>query len=193
MNWVDLLVLCVLALSGLAGFVRGMVREVLALGAWIGAGVIAAMSFPALQPIVRRSISNPDIADPVAFGVVFLLVLIALSLVARMVSGAVRRSALGSLDRTLGLVFGLARGAALVVVAYILGGLAVPVENWPPPVLEARTLPTVYRGAAWVTEMIPPEYRPVLAAPPAGRQATADELLRAAPQGRATEQSPARQ
>ena len=151
------------------------------------------MSFPAVQPIMRRSVGNPDIADPLAFGVVFLLVLIALSLIARMISGAVRRSALGGLDRTLGLVFGLGRGAVLVVVAYILGGLAMPVDTWPPPVLEARTLPTVYRGAAWVAEMIPSEYRPAVAPPPAGRQATSDDLLRANPQGRATEPAPARQ
>jgi membrane protein required for colicin V production len=42
------------------------------------------------------------------------------------VGKAVRLSALGGLDRTLGLVFGLVRGAALVVAAYIVGGLVEP-------------------------------------------------------------------
>ena len=40
----------------------------------------------------------------------------------------------------LGLVFGLARGAALVIVAYIVAGMVIPVDRWPDAVLEARSL-----------------------------------------------------
>ena len=186
MNWVDLVVLVVLALSGLAGFVRGLVREVLGVGAWIGASLAAVAVFPSAQAYARQNIQNPDFADPVAFGVVFLVVLILLTLIARTVSGFVRGSLLGGLDRTLGLLFGLARGAAVVVAAYIIGGLLVPAEQWPPPVIEARTLPAAYRGAEWAVAFLPPEYQPKLQVPPAGRRATAAELLHATPVGRAT-------
>ena len=58
----------------------------------------------------------PDLVDPVTFGVVFIVVLLVLLLVSGWIGALVRRSVLGGLDRTLGLVFGLARGAALVVV-----------------------------------------------------------------------------
>lgn len=192
MNWVDLIVLAVVALSGLAGVVRGLVREVLGLGSWIAAGVCAALAFTSwAQPLARRTIGNADIADPVAFGSVFLVVLIALNLFARFVSGAVRTSALGGLDRSLGLVFGLGRGAAVAIAAYILGGLAMPPDTWPPVVLEARTLPATYRGAVWVADLLPADIRPQVAPPPAGRQATAEALLRAAPQGRAVGSDPA--
>lgn len=185
MNWVDVIVLVVLALSGLAGFVRGLVRETLGLGAWIGAAIAAVAAFSWSQPLARRLIGNPDFADPAAFGGVFLLVLIVLNLFARFVSGAVRTSALGGLDRSLGLLFGIARGAAVAVAAYIVGGLATPPETWPPVVLEARVLPATYRGAVWAANLLPPDYRPAVAPPPAGRQATAEALLHAAPQGRA--------
>ena len=165
MNTVDGVILLVVAISAMFGFLRGLVREVLGLAAWIGAAVVAAYFFPQLDAIAGRYISNPDIAQPVAFGFAFLLVLIALSLVARMLGGAVRRSVLSGLDRLLGLLYGLARGAALAIAAFILAGLWAPVDQWPPEVLEARTLPSIYLGAQWVTQRLPESYRPTLQAP----------------------------
>lgn len=193
MNWVDLAVLGLIAVSGMVGFVRGLVREVLGVAAWAGAAAAAIASFGTVAPIVRGSIADPTAADAVALGAVFVVVLIVLWIVARTVSGAVQRSAVGGLDRTLGLVFGVGRGAALVVVAYILVGLALPVDQWPAPVLEARSLPTIQRGAAWAASQIPPAYRPSVAPLPPGRAASAAALLHANPVGRATGPRPPRE
>src|SRR3954471_11887923 len=115
MNWVDLVVLGVIALSGLLAFMRGLVREVLGVGAWIIAAFVASPYgvFPYIAPWVRQQISDQTIADAVAMGAVFLIVLIVLSFVASAISSAVQGVGLGGLDRTLGLVFGLARGALL--------------------------------------------------------------------------------
>ena len=187
MNWVDLAVLALIALSGLLAFMRGLVREVLGVGAWLVAALVASPYgvFPYVQPWVRQQVTDPTVADVAAFGGVFLVVLVVMWVVASSISSAVRGSALGGLDRTLGLVFGLARGAVLVAAAYIIAGLGVAVEQWPAPVLEARSLPLVYRGAAWMAAQLPPPYRPVVAQPPAGRPTTSASLLHATPVGRA--------
>ena len=185
MNWADIAVLTAVAFSGMLGFIRGLVREVFGLIAWAGALFAAIWFFPDLQGLTRRSISNPDIADPVTFGVVFLVVLIVLSLVARVMGGAVRRIGLGGVDRTLGLLFGLARGAALLIAAYVIGAALVPVDQWPDQVLEARTLPSIYVGANWAAQHLPEQYRPVVPVPPAGRPTNSAELLHANPVGRA--------
>ena len=187
MNWVDLVVLAVLALSGLLAFMRGLVREVLGLGAWVIAGIVASPYgvLPYLQPWVRQQIAGATTADIVAFGSVFVLTLIVLWMVASALSAAVRGSVLGGLDRTLGLVFGLARGAALVAVLYVIVGMAIPAEQWPPAVTEAASLPTVYRGADWIASQIPQGYRPTVAPPPSGRPTTSASLLQPKPSGRA--------
>ena len=187
MNWVDLVMLAVLALSALLAFMRGLVREVLGVAAWVLAALVASPYgvFPMVQPWVRQQFPDPTTADIVAFGTVFLIVLIVLWLIAGIIARTVQDSALGGLDRTLGLVFGLARGAALLAVAYILVGMAIPVANWPEPVIEARALPLVHRGATWIAEQIPPTYRPAVTAPPAGRPTTAASLLQSQPTGRA--------
>lgn len=185
MNWVDLVVLVAVAFSAMMGVLRGMVREVFGLAAWVGAAIAAAWLFPAAQDVSRRVIANPDIADPVAFGAVFLLVLIVLSVLARSLATLARRSGLGGLDRTLGLAYGLARGAALLVAAYLAFGAIEPMDRWPDPVLEARTLPSIYLGAAWAAARLPDAYRPAVPVPPAGLATSSAALLHANPAGRA--------
>ncbi|MEA2743617.1 MAG: rane protein required for colicin production [Acetobacteraceae bacterium] len=194
MTWVDLVVFGFLAISGLLAFARGLVREVLGVGAWIGAIAAAFLSLPRMRGIVRNWFATPEWVDPVSFMVVFLLTLIVLMLVARAIGGVVRRSALGGVDRTLGLVFGLVRGAAVVIIAYIIGQMVFPIERWPDVVLEARTLTPTYEAARWVRDQLPEPYRPhALDRPPAGRKTTAEALFRASPQGRATGKQPERE
>ena len=194
MNWVDLAILAVLALSGLLAFSRGLVREVLGLGAWVIAAVAASSygAFPHVEPWVRQQFSDPTTAAIVAFGGVFLVVLILCWLLAGSIAGMIRRSALGGLDRTLGLVFGIVRGAVLVCALYIVVGIAIPIEQWPPPVMEARALPSVFKGATWLADHVPPQYRPAIATPPAGRATTAASLMQSSPTGRALGSRPAR-
>ncbi len=185
MNWVDLAILAVIVLSGMLAFMRGLVREVMSIGAWVGGVFFAMWAYPFVQDRFRGWIGNNDIADPVAFGAMFLVALIFLSIVAGMVGSVVRGSALGGIDRTLGMAFGVARGAALVVFAYIAAGMVVSSDKWPEPVLTARSLPYAYEGALFAVTFLPDEYRPRVSAPPAGRQARAADLLHATPQGRA--------
>lgn len=185
MNWVDLVVIAVVVVSALLAFMRGFVREVLGVGAWIGAGFFAVWAFPFVRDRFHAWIGNPSIADPVALGAMFLLALLILNIVAGMVGGAVRMSLLGGLDRTLGVAFGVIRGAALIAFAYIAAGMVVATDHWPDPVLQARSLPYAYEGAAWAAGFLPPEYRPSVRPPPMGRETRAEDLLHATPQGRA--------
>ena len=187
MTWVDLVVLGVLVTSAALAFMRGLVREVLGIGAWVGAVVIAVKTLPMSRELAARWVTEPAWLDPIGFLGAFLVALIVLSIIARLIGRFVRGSALGGVDRSLGIVFGLARGAALVIIAYILGGMAVAVEQWPDPVLKARSLGFAYDGAVWLARQVPEEYRPQVKPPPGGREATSDMLMRATPQGRATE------
>jgi membrane protein required for colicin V production len=192
MTWVDLAVLGVLAISALLAFMRGLVREVLGIGAWVGAVAVAVLGLPYMRGLARSWIPNPEWVDPASFVVLFLITLIILSIIAHIIGSSVRRSSLGGVDRTLGLVFGLARGAALIIVAYIIAGMVVPQDHWPEPVLNARALSPTYDGAAWVVNQLPAEYRPHVRPPPIGRETTAEALLHATPQGRATGKPSAR-
>jgi membrane protein required for colicin V production len=187
MTWVDIAVLGFLALSGLLAFGRGLVRELLGIAAWGGAGAVAFAELPVMRGWVGTWLHSPEWIDPVSFIILFLVAVIVFSIIARIISRMVHATGLGGIDRTLGLLFGLARGAAVIVVAYIIGQMVFPIDRWPEPVLDARVLQPTYQAAAWLCDQLPPGYRPQrLDPPPQGREATADALLHATPQGYAT-------
>lgn len=190
MTWVDLAVLGVLLVSALLAFMRGFVSEVLAIGAWVGAGLAALWAGPLARPQIEiwmdQWVKMPALVTPVSFGAVFLVVLIVLLILSRWIGELVRNSALSGLDRSLGLLFGLARGAVLVIFAYIGTGMLIPMDKWPAAVLDARVLPLAYRGSAVIVKALPPQYQPRLYAPPEGRETTSADLLHAVPIGRAT-------
>ena len=124
----------------------------------------------------------------------FIVALIVLLLICARIGAVVRDSVLGGLDRTLGLVFGLARGAALVIIAYIIGwdgGAGGPLAG-AGAARPARCRSPI-EGANWVVAQLPPDYRPRLYAPPAGRETTAAACCTRTPQGRATGRPPERE
>lgn len=179
MTWVDGVVLAVLAVSALLAFMRGLVQEVLGVGAWVGAAALALVLRPSVVPLLQGSVEPAWLADALAVGGVFLLVLIVLKIIIAMIARRVQDSVLGGTDRALGLVFGLARGAFLVILAYILGGMLLPAaDRWPEAVRDARALPLVVDGSHWLVAQLPPEYRPRVAAPPDRRAPTQEDLMR---------------
>ena len=81
MTWFDLAMLAVLALSALLAFFRGFVREVLGVGAWIGAIFVGYWFFPFVAPKFEQWIHAKEFADPAAIAVVFVVALIVLSVI----------------------------------------------------------------------------------------------------------------
>jgi membrane protein required for colicin V production len=179
MTWVDGVVLAVLLLSAGLAYFRGAVREVLGIGAWGGAVVVAVLAEPGVRPLVQPHVQPEWLASGIAIGAVFLVVLVVLKILIHWIAGHVQRSTLGGVDRALGLVFGLARGAFVVVLAYIVGGLAMPAaDRWPDEVRQAVSLPLVADGARWVVDTLPPDFRPRLPDGTGRQDPSLDQLLR---------------
>jgi membrane protein required for colicin V production len=179
--WLDLAVLGVVVVSGLLAMLRGVVREVLGIGAWVGAAVAGFAFYPLAAPSLHAWLEPGLLSNLAAGGAIFLVVLVLLSLVSRVIADRVQDSAAGSIDRTLGLAFGLARGVLLVCVAYIgLAYLAGDRSRWPDWVREAQSLRFAEPGAAWIVRQLPPGLLP---APPesAARRPAAEQLMRPAP------------
>jgi membrane protein required for colicin V production len=190
MTSVDLAVVGVMILSGLLALSRGLVREILSIGAWLGAAAIAMAVLPRIRKLVEPYVPSPEWTDPVGYIALFLVSLIILSVIAKAIGNAVRSSVISGIDRTLGLLFGLARGAVLAVAVYIVACLAIPPDRWPQPVLESRSLPYIYSGAEWAVRQIPQEYRPQVLPPPPSRQTALGGLLKTSPTGRASDPPP---
>lgn len=186
MTWVDAVILGVIALSALFSMVRGLVREVLSVGAWIGALLACLRFYGPVQPFVA-SVLPAGLSHFAIYGamaVVFLVVLIILSIVSGVLGGMVRNSPLSGLDHSLGIVFGIARGAIIIFLAYVALGMTEPSAAWPAPIANARFLPLAQEGAGWLVGLLPQQYQPKIQQLPA-KDPTAATLMQQPVQGSA--------
>lgn len=160
MNALDIGVIAIVVLSGLFAFARGFVREVLSILAWFSAAYAALYAYPNLRPYTTKFLPPGPVADAVGGIAVFLIVLIVLSLIASIIARGVKRAGLSALDRSVGLLFGLARGVLLVCIAYIaLSWILPPGGDKPRWIAEARTQPLLAAGADMLERMVPSNVR----------------------------------
>jgi membrane protein required for colicin V production len=152
-------VIAVVGLSALSALVRGAASEILGLASWLGAAVAAFLAVPYATPLVRPAVANPAVADALAFGGVFLVALLALKLVGGVIARSVAGSAVGPLDKLLGLAFGAARGALLVCAAYLVASYLIKPELQPDWVNQAYLIEPVRDGAVALERLLPEAYR----------------------------------
>jgi membrane protein required for colicin V production len=155
LNVFDLVVIAVIVLSGLFALMRGVVKEILSIVSWVGALFAALYGFGYVRPYINKFITPPWLADAVTGIGLFVIALIVLGLLASFISGAVRKSSAGALDRSLGFLFGLLRGAVIICVAWLAVSWALPASEQPVWLRDARTLPLVERGADLLLSVVP--------------------------------------
>lgn len=155
----DIVVVIVLIVSGLLAYFRGLVREVLSLATWIGAALAAYYSFPFLKPYARDIIGSKGVADAITGVALFVVALLILTLLNHAISGRVKDSALGNVDRGLGFLFGLARGALLVCVAYIVATWFWENDDLTSYIGVPRTMPYVRDGADMLRQIVPKNFK----------------------------------
>lgn len=131
---IDIVVGLIVIASALISFMRGLIREVLTIAGVVG-GILAAVFIgPLFAPTVRDWFGagegeTPEklfdiipmeiVADVTTYGIIFIAVVIVLSVASHFISGAAKAVGLGPIDRTLGVIFGIARALVLLSLAYL--------------------------------------------------------------------------
>lgn len=155
-NLFDATVVLVMVLSTVLSFFRGFVREVLSLGAWIGASMITIYMFPTTAKLLQPHLSNAVAAAGLAAIGTFFVALVCISIFNMMLVRLFKKgSEAGMLDNALGLIFGAARGFFLLSLGFYVMTLVLDEENYPEPIKVARTKDFVARGAAMVSSVAP--------------------------------------
>jgi len=120
---VDIAVIALVGVSVLFALWRGAVREVLSLASWVVAFFAAKIFAPGIAGWFMPLSNYENVRLGAAWITVFFVSLMGVSLVALLVSGALKSIGLGFTDRLLGALFGLARGLLIVTLLALLGGL----------------------------------------------------------------------
>ena len=117
--WVDIVLLAVFLLSVLVGLWRGFVFEIVSLLGWLVAFIIANSAGPFLADLVPFG-ADAQVRLWAAYIIVFVLVLLTCTLLARMLRALVSATPLSFVDHLLGGAFGVVRGALILVVVATL-------------------------------------------------------------------------
>jgi membrane protein required for colicin V production len=151
----DVILLVVMLISGLLAMIRGFMREVLSIAAWIIAALVTLYAYPRLLPVASGYFSSSVVANGVTIGGVFLVTLLVVSVITVRISDMVLDSRVGALDRTLGFMFGLARGLIIVVVAFLFFSWLVPERSQPEWVRGAKSRVVLQSTGQWLMSMLP--------------------------------------
>jgi membrane protein required for colicin V production len=154
-SYLDLAVLGIVLVSALLSMMRGFTREVLAIASWAAAAAAAYYFYPLVVPYLDPYIHKPIIAQAAAAAIVFFVTLIIVSLFTVRLSDAILDSKIGALDRSLGFLFGVARGFLLAVVAFAIFNWLVSEKQQPEWVKNARTRPILTETADRIVALLP--------------------------------------
>jgi membrane protein required for colicin V production len=151
----DFILVAFMLLSALLAMVRGLAREVLSIVSWAAAAIGAIVLFPRLRGFAREQLTPEWLADIVLIGGTFLIILILVSFITIRISDMILDSRIGALDRSLGFVFGLARGFLLVVIAILFVNWYTGPERQPSWIADARSKSMLDNAGDYLIGLLP--------------------------------------
>src|SRR5438309_10705360 len=151
----DIVLLGVMLVSALLAMIRGFMREILSIAAWVIAAGATLYAYAKLLPTAKTYFNNDIVAAGVVIGGTFLLTLIIVSIITVRFSDMVLDSRIGALDRTLGFLFGLGRGLLIVVVAFLFFAWLVPDKQRPDWITNAKSRTVLDGTGQWLMSLLP--------------------------------------
>lgn len=150
---VDVGVAVLVLISAILATARGFTREILSLATWAGAAAIAAYMYFYHSDIAARYFAEPLVATGVTVIGSFLVALIILHLLTMWIGDLVVDSRIGPLDRTLGFVFGAARGILICVVAAVFANFLLGPND--AMLKDSKSLPPLLSASDYLIGLLP--------------------------------------
>ena len=119
MTVLDYFVLIVVVASVASGATRGILKVIISVSAAVVGLILAAQLYEFAASLLGSFVSTERAANLLGFVAIFLLVLVAGSLLSRWLRGGLKRARLDWVDHTLGAGFGLLRGWLICSVIYL--------------------------------------------------------------------------
>jgi membrane protein required for colicin V production len=189
LNWVDYIILVIMALSTLVGIFRGFIKEAVSLLVWVVAIFVAIKFFSPLgQYVNKHYIDSLIVSNVVAFVGLFIVTLILGLIINVIISLLIEKTGLTATDRLLGIVFGLVRGVLLVALLIMFVNLSAFRKN---KVFEQSKLVSAFEPVAtWLSKFLPKglEYAMNAVEPPSSSHASS-RMTREGAEQTATDQN----
>lgn len=160
MNWLDAVLILILALSIFTSFRKGLSREVIGLAAVVVALLLGIWFYGTAGSFLLPYVSSRGVANLCGFLIVFFGVMLVGSLVSHLVGRFLKVTGLSFFDHALGAGFGFLRGT-LIAVALITAIMAFSTDADHPPqsVVHSRVAPYVVGAARVIVAVAPHELK----------------------------------
>ncbi|HWB83695.1 MAG TPA: CvpA family protein [Bryobacteraceae bacterium] len=159
MNWLDVVLVLIVAASVVASFRKGLSREIVGLVSVILALIIGIWFYGSVAGYLSSYLSSRALADFAGFALVFCAVLLVGSGVSFLVGKFLKVTGLSIVDHALGAGFGVIRGI-LISIAFVMALMAFsPGDKPPEAVVNSRTAPYVVDAARVVSALAPHELK----------------------------------
>ncbi len=130
MTLFDYFAIAIVGISMLLGLMRGAIKEVFSLASWVCAFIVAKLFSVQFAHVLESALSNSSLRLLTAFIILFTFTLIVMALVSLLITTAVKKHGLGSLDLLLGTIIGFLRGVVIMLILVVLGGMtALPQQR----------------------------------------------------------------
>ena len=151
MNYLDLLFLVLTGFSILYSLIRGLVREIFALLSILLGFLGASYGFAPVSNWLKGWVENPILSRILGFALIFVILSLAIILLGRALSRAVKKTGLRWADRLGGGAFGLIK--AILLVSIILLVLTAFLPSNSKLLSESKVSPSILpvsRGLSWL-------------------------------------------
>jgi len=155
MSPVDIAIIVVVLVSALIGIFRGFIREVLSLASWLVA-LYVAYTFAAQGAVyLEPYISQKELRGIASFAAIFVCTLIVVSIISYIIYRLFALAGITGLDRSLGAIFGLVRGAVVVALLILA---ATFMDFTPHPWFQTSKLAIYFAPLTdFILTLLPPE------------------------------------
>lgn len=152
----DAIVFGVMIISCLFAFFRGFVREILSLGAWVGAAVITLYYFKTTAETLQTHFKDPVVAAGFATLGLYMGSLITFSIINAIILKFLKSGEeIGPIDNIFGLLFGALRGGFIISIGYFLLMTVLPEDETPDWLKQSIARPYAEQGALMLVKVAP--------------------------------------
>ena len=128
-NWIDYIIIGVIAFSTVISLIRGFAREAMSLVSWVLAIWVGLRFSDDMASVLPSFISHPTLRISIGFGLLFVITLLVGALMSYIVGHLVEKTGLSGMNRILGVVLGVGRGVLFIAVVLLLAGLTTAPET----------------------------------------------------------------
>lgn len=151
--WVDYTIAGIIAFFAVSGFLRGFVKELFSLFAWVAAVGLATKYCHEFSAYFQGAISYPPARIALAYAGLFISTLIVGRIIAFLLGQLLEKTGLSASDRLLGFGFGMLKGGVLTAILVMLAGLThLPNDPW---WKQSQLLSPFQSLAVWLKDNIP--------------------------------------